>query len=208
MSNSLFEALEKFDPDRSHYAFARERHWAYHSGATKGCFILPNRKYVLKFTIDNEETSFDETAREAQIYQEAVVRGIERIFLPTKQFYTNHFGVTFYTQPRITQESCCVRYDEGIALLGKSIHLKGNMDVELIGRSMKVRPNDETWTLRAYHVYGKKFMQEFAAFTQDWGINDLHKGNTGYLKNRPVLLDYSGYHRNSYSPTSSDSEEY
>lgn len=208
MSNSLFEALEKFDPDRSHYAFARERHWAYHSGATKGCFILPNRKYVLKFTIDNEETSFDETAREAQIYQEAVIRGIERIFLPTKQFYTNHFGVTFYTQPLITKESCCVDYGECVALLGKSTHLRGSRDVELVTRCMEVRPSDEVWTLRAYHIYGKKFMQEFAAFTQDWGINDLHKGNTGYLKNRPVLLDYSGYHRNSYSPTTSDSEEY
>jgi hypothetical protein len=31
-------------------------------------------------------------------------------------------------------------------------------------------------------------------FIEDEEINDLHRGNLGYLNGRPVILDYSGFH--------------
>ena len=63
---------------------------------------------------------------------------------------------------------------------------------------MKSPPRDDLWTARAYQIYGKKFMKKFAELTNTYGINDLHQGNTGYLNNRPVLLDFAGYHRESF----------
>lgn len=41
--------------------------------------------------------------------------------------------------------------------------------------------------------FGEEIFKQFNAFIESYHINDLHNSNIGYIGNRPVLIDYSGY---------------
>ena len=174
---------------------ARKNGWSYFSGACKECFLIKGFPYAIKFVIPTDNEKWDEAAKETEIYQEAKKRGIERIFLYTTYFYTNKAGINFYIQEKVTESSCGLSFSKSRRIRDKTEKKISLSEVDKIRNKMYNRPNDVYWLKRAYQIYGKKFMQKFAEMTQDFGINDLHKGNTGYLNNRPVLLDFAGYHR-------------
>lgn len=58
------------------------------------------------------------------------------------------------------------------------------------------RDLDTTWASMAIVLYGKKKCKALCRFVIENNINDLHRSNIGYLNNRPIILDFSGYHRN------------
>lgn len=52
---------------------------------------------------------------------------------------------------------------------------------------------NEEWLSDVFNYFGKDIFNRFMMFIDDIGINDLHNGNIGYIKGRPVLVDYSGW---------------
>ncbi len=52
---------------------------------------------------------------------------------------------------------------------------------------------DREWLAQALEYHGEEQFMKFLDFIERTDINDLHSGNMGYIGNRPVLLDYSGF---------------
>ena len=51
------------------------------------------------------------------------------------------------------------------------------------------------WASMAIVLYGKRKCKALCKFIIENSINDLHYSNIGYLKDKPIILDFSGYHR-------------
>lgn len=161
-------------------------------GMTKICIVIPNYQYVIKMDRDG----YKECETEAKIFKIAQAHRVERAFLKTKKIGENSFGISFYIQPKV----------------GKALDDMSKADLRLlchklnkahISSSLITKVNDscysdinEQWIGAAILYYGKKFMREFEKVLCLCYINDLHRGNIGFIKNRPVLFDYSGYHGN------------
>jgi hypothetical protein len=51
------------------------------------------------------------------------------------------------------------------------------------------------WIACLLSLYGKKATKALCKFVQEHDINDLHGSNVGFKNDRPIILDFSGYHR-------------
>lgn len=49
------------------------------------------------------------------------------------------------------------------------------------------------WQADALEYYGPTQFNKIMSFIEDNNIGDFHNGNLGYIKNKPVFLDYSGF---------------
>ncbi len=49
------------------------------------------------------------------------------------------------------------------------------------------------WVADFIEMYGEQEFNNFCNFLKENDIGDLHEGNIGYLKGRPVIYDYSGF---------------
>ena len=49
------------------------------------------------------------------------------------------------------------------------------------------------WLKDFLEFFGEEILKQLNKFIDAYGINDLHTSNVGYIGNRPVLIDYSGY---------------
>lgn len=198
---TIYETLDSLENTYGYQVrqFCRKNKWQYASGATKGVFIIPNRSYVLKFSFDDD---YDEARVETEIYNDAVLCGVERIFPKTCVFYTNKHGITFYSQERITSSigDC--------GPLPVTSTAKARENAQKVAHEMYYVPASKMWMHKAYQVYGKRFMGKLADFTKKHCINDLHNGNIGYINNRPIILDFAGYHQGSDEYCESYNESY
>lgn len=52
---------------------------------------------------------------------------------------------------------------------------------------------DFTFAGYMLYYYGEEKFKAFIKFANDYNINDLHSGNIGFIGDRPVLIDYSGF---------------
>lgn len=164
------------------------------AGATKGCFIFKN--FVLKFNLEDNrsENIKDCVGRELEIYNKAKEKGLEKILVPTYPFYTNCNGITFIKQQKI---SCCVddqSKKKEREYINKCKNVISNEIVHKVKKGFYKRTcSNSQWIARAIQIYGKDFMKEFEKFTHEYKINDLHRGNIGYIGKLPVILDFSGF---------------
>lgn len=49
------------------------------------------------------------------------------------------------------------------------------------------------WLKDFLEFFGEEILKQLDRFINTYDINDLHTSNVGYIGNRPVLIDYSGY---------------
>ncbi len=49
------------------------------------------------------------------------------------------------------------------------------------------------WLCDAFKYYGEIRGEEFLQFIKNVRVEDLHKANIGYIGDRPVIIDYSGF---------------
>lgn len=49
------------------------------------------------------------------------------------------------------------------------------------------------WLCDAFKYYGEIKGEEFLQFIKNVRVEDLHKANIGYIGDRPVIIDYSGF---------------
>ena len=163
------------------------------SGASKGCIIPKDSDFVIKWTRDKRER---EAEQELEIYQEAVARGIDFLF-PQTCFLCEVSGVKFFAQQKVD----CSRSNLNRKTYIKYEKITKTVKAEILRKAQKGfynyswRSVDTLWLSMVISLYGKKTTLKLEQFTMEFKINDLHDSNIGFINNRPVLLDFCGYHR-------------
>lgn len=174
---------------------ARENGWRYARGATKSCFILPHADYVIKFCKPSRKRSnsreMDECELEACAYKSAKEYRVEKVLLETRFIGENEYGVKFFAQPKIETTQCDIPFKLDSEFRRKTNKISSKL-VYKVTNSMYCSTSD-LWIKMLILLYGKKFARSFEEWTKANRVNDLHEANIGYYKNKPVLLDYSGF---------------
>lgn len=166
-------------------------------GASKICLIFKDFPFVIKWNTYN----YGEAVQEVAIYKDAVAHGLAYFFPKTELFY-EHNGVSFVLQEKIDCSAgdarCRKDYTKVIKRVTKTpttrIYEKMEREFKRAGHGYK-RDLDESWAKMVISLYGKKAAKALCAFVIAHKINDLHSSNIGYKNFRPIILDFSGYHR-------------
>lgn len=128
---------------------------------------------------------------EAEIYEEAVDRGLERFFAGTIFTGYTKDHTPFYLSERIknTLDDYFDKIsDESIRTARKYADSKDDL---------KWRRLPDRWLALALERYGQEMVDKFVKFIAEFDINDLHYGNVAVRANgEPVIIDYSGWHNN------------
>lgn len=182
----------------------------YDQGASKGVLIFENLGLVVKIPFcgnycDGDEydeeidtyygddfeyfcgaegdNGWDYCAVEAERYRLAKKDGLKKCFAGTG-LVTEIQGHPIYIQEYATM------YDYGKS----SNHTKEDTDsVHQICKDNSYYCFNEEWLSDLFNYFGEETFNNFMNFINFVGINDLHNGNIGYIKGRPVLVDYSGW---------------
>lgn len=167
--------------------------WDFQHGCSKLCFIDRNSNLAIKWC---NSTHYNEMKKECEMYKLAVERGIE-CFFPKTELLVQVGDVGVYVQELVQLQMCNVRYEKKKEWNTKHSTVTDKI-IEKAGRGMYSRP-DYTWLRMAISYYGKRRIRELGKLTKEYKINDLHDANIGFMGRelRPVLLDFSGYRRDS-----------
>lgn len=168
-------------------------------GATKLCLVPKHADFVIKWSITYYDISddWDEALEEVSIYNKAVEAGLGMFFPKTEVFCAVN-GITFVIQEKVDfsalhlPASKADRYTYQTKTVSPAIVEKMNDCFCSLHRG---RSLDDTWASMAIVLYGKRKCKALCQFIAQHEINDLHLANIGYLKNKPIILDFSGYHR-------------
>lgn len=160
----------------------------YNSGATKYCIIPKDSSFVFKW----DRSGYDECEREYQNYLASKECGISVLFPKTEIFCTIGRN-TLYIQEKVdfsADETPRKIYDK-YRNMTKTVKydLVSKVDDHCYGNTSI----DGLWLKMLILLYGKKVTKKFENFTNKYKINDLHRANVGYINNRPVVLDFSGF---------------
>ena len=167
-------------------------------GSSKLCIMFVNKPYVIKWARPYE---IDEAMEEVYNYEKAVAYGLEKFF-PKTAFLFEFNGMKFVVQEKIDC-SCYNLHLEN--LIEKKVKKIGKTATEKIVAKMEKaickqkhgfnRTLSREWAKTAISLYGKKTCKSLCDFIVENGINDLHESNLGFKNNKPIILDFSGYHR-------------
>ena len=169
--------------------FAENFDLCFSHGATRAVFYAKDWDFVVKMCLKNQHNYNDD---EVEHYKSGVKYGIEKILLETS-FIAEINGFALYKQPR---------YDFSFYEMPKNfrraLKRKGVEDLAEKPIVEKIQYGSYTsiqtlWLAYALLLYGKKFMLSFEKWQKENRVNDLHNGNIGFYKGRPIILDYAGY---------------
>lgn len=168
-------------------------------GASKICIVPKNADFVIKWSTSclSGEEDYDEAYDEVLIYEKAVREGLE-MFFPKTEILCTIGGINFVVQEKIdfsalnTPRNKDSKYLYKTKTVSPAIIDKIDTCFQSIRRGRSI---DTTWASMAIVIYGKRKCKALCKFVIENGINDLHLSNIGYLKDKPVILDFSGYHR-------------
>lgn len=188
-----FDVLERIENENLSNIISCSR------GASKLCLVFKKEDFVIKWAREDSWESFnDEAMKECEIYQKAKEQGLEKLF-PLTEFFGEINGIKFVMQekidyscedcPRITRE----KYKKISKTATEKIFTKMQKGFRI--NSCYDRDLDSLWASMVITLYGKKVCKKLCAFIKENRINDLHTSNLGYKKNRPIILDFSGYYR-------------
>lgn len=169
-------------------------------GATRWALIFPKERIVYKFSRHTKE---DYCAYEVENYALAKQYRIERCLLEVRHEFTLSNGLKVYSQQMYSTSYDLLppiqrkRNQQKMRNLAKKdLDRWGGLDwnpiIDKIGESCKYYPPHQ-WVARAIHIYGKAFMRNFAKWTHEARVNDLHGTNVGFYKKQPIIIDYAGY---------------
>ena len=167
-------------------------------GASKMCIVFKEADFVIKWSTGyNYESNFDEAYDEVLIYQRAVKAGLE-MFFPRTEVFCIHNGVIFVIQEKIDFST----YDIPMSKENRYTHKTRTVSPAIIDKMdncffqmKRGRTLNSLWASMAIVLYGKRKCKALCKFIIENDINDLHGSNIGYLKDKPIILDFSGYHR-------------
>lgn len=153
-----------------------------YEGACKGVIAFKDADYVIKFDYYGEESY---CKLEADNYADAVAAGLARYFAET-HFVCEIDGVTF-----VIQEKCDC--DENIVYDSLGRYVRSTYE-----RECSEYTEDTIWDEveyifeegRAYEMFEDTALAHFICSHY---INDLHQGNFGFIGERLVMTDFSGF---------------
>ena len=167
-------------------------------GASKMCIIPREADFVIKWSTGYDcESGFDEAYDEVLIYQRAIKAGLE-MFFPKTEVFCTYNGINFIIQEKVDFSIYTIptskenRYAHKTRTVSPTIVEKMDNCFYNMRRGRELNP---LWASMAIILYGKRRCKALCRFIIENNINDLHGSNIGYLKDRPIILDFSGYHR-------------
>ena len=151
-------------------------------GASKGVIVFEDADYVIKFDYYGSESY---CKLEANNYADAVEAGLAHYFAETR-FVCEIDGITF-----TVQEKCDCDEDAVYNSLGRYVRSTyedegSKYDEHDIWSEVDCLFNEG----RAYEMFEDAALAHFICSHY---INDLHKGNFGFIGERLVMTDFSGF---------------
>lgn len=161
-------------------------------GETKTVLIYRDWDFVIKIPNYYAYSDYDYCKLEEEKYQSAKKFGVEKILLETAYLITAGC-IDLYVQPRF---SCAATEPQSMRKAARKIH---SLEYKKIVLEIQKTTYDgyrinSVWLARALQLYGKKFFLRFEEWTRENRVGDLHGNNVGWLKGKPIILDYSGYY--------------
>ena len=159
------------------------------NGLTKAVLVFDELDWVVKipFHVDysrsDEGSITDYCERERFVYEQAKERGVAELFAES-YFLMEFCGRPIYIMRKVEDNKEKISTD----LYDKAISEGYEVDFEYM------EPEEQVEEL-FYYYYEDYLLQEYFAFCEDYGVNDVHTGNIGYDESgKPVVIDYSGYY--------------
>lgn len=197
MIYQLFDSVKKDDWSirKVLQDFCAKNELQYSNGETRYAIWDKSWDFVLKIP-RYSYVEHDYCALEVEHYKSAIEYGVARICLPIEPVYTSHTGIVIYKQIRYSfdcREAYRNKYSDYLERKNIPNHCRHSICQKVQNACYDGdRINDE-WLARVIQLYGKKFIQSMVKWIAVNSINDLHGRNTGYLNNKPIILDYAGY---------------
>ena len=163
----------------------------YYNGVSKVClFHDALENYVIKFGFSDIASQRDYCMIEYQNYQLAKENGFAAYF-PYTDFLGNFDGVNFFIQER----ACCSEDDitskwyENMREVMEDYHDESEDEDEINSRVW-----DAVYDMDDIDRANLTFEDDsFLDFLMEYEIGDLHEGNFGYIDDRIVIIDFSGW---------------
>ena len=142
-----------------------------------------------EYVFDEFQYVHDYCALEADVYDEAVMEDIEKMFAETRFVGYTKDRTPLYASERIVT----FMFDDDKI---KKASNEGRSKLEKMrkdGTPLSCRI-DGNWLANAIDCYGEEYVERTLQFLHDKGIDDFHSGNMGYRKDgTPCFIDYSGF---------------
>lgn len=146
-------------------------------------------EYFTSYEYDSENMEFDGNycAREAAISEMAEIEDLDECFAITKCI-GKCGGYFIYKQTKAT-----IILDDILEEKSDSLSLEERKSIRNKCDNIGVYGFNVCWLKDFLEFFGEEILKQLYNFIDTYNINDLHTGNVGYIGNRPVLIDYSGY---------------
>lgn len=167
----------------------------YSAGCTKIALFFPNIDFVIKIPFrgwndielfQGTDETWDYCELEEISYDVAKQSDLQDCLVQTKLLCYIQ-GYPIYKQPIVTLYN---NYSKRIENEQSAKIVEESSDrIDEIDSSIPFG-----WSEDVVTYFGKNFFSKLLNFLSDMGINDMHADNVGYFKNKPIILDYSGYY--------------
>lgn len=190
---------EHDDPYDFLWRFARNHKsegWHFDCGETRCVIYHRSWDYVIK--VDRNFNCQYYCAAELRNYQKAQEYRVQQVLLPISKVCEVN-GWKLYRQTRFDCQYANKSYK----------HRQLQKQCEEVKRNERVlrylHENldrlDYNWLARVVQLYGKRFATSLSAWARECEVSDLHCNNIGFLKGKPIILDYAGYFGNDGTPS-------
>ena len=151
------------------------------TGVSRISIIFNNEEYIIKYDKSLTKDSFK---LEEYYYAQAAGKGLEKFLVPIETYYTDS-GIEYGVQ----EKAMVFSFD---AL--NSFSAETNKSYERIDNMVPILSvfSSEDIFMVFIQYYGEDLAEKFCSFCYNFGINDIHGGNYGYLNGAPVIFDYTG----------------
>lgn len=168
--------------------------WYSEAGVSKVAIIPSEGAYVIKIDLDSYDGGIELSNNyldiECRYSFLAEKAGLGDVFAKTN-YWGTYRGRHIYLQERVRPD-----YEQR----KKFDSISNTTLMKLSKRSSRAREKCEmtqVLTSALYNYYGEEKFEAILNFLNENEINDLHNGNWGFIGERPVIFDYSGFHEGS-----------
>lgn len=170
--------------------------WKVYCGCTKITLLHETCPYVIKLTREYHQHSKDHVMLEYKMYNKAKKQGLEEMFPHTVLKGHYHFRNSAFTCVYQQKVTCCLddiasNPSKQMSDLNILVHCKQASNFYVPKMNRTTMRLDFVKYMGYYH--GKDKIRKLINFIWVNDIGDLHTGNVGFIKKKPVLLDFSGY---------------
>lgn len=173
------------------------------AGETKVCIIPKNKQYVIKISVCRDKDKMSACGYEAEVYYKAKKESLEQFFPTTETLYDKN-GICIIAQQKCDFSSAHIPFnkDNKYQRIVRTFEERDDYTCfcDKIDRDMQNFKDDgytryinRTWIAMSVVLYGKKSVKRLCHFLSVNNIDDLHDNNLGFINDKPIILDFSGY---------------